>query len=312
MTAGQAVGEGASAGPARAAGRHRRGAGAAAVAADADHRLRARRCSTSRFGLADSRPAALVDLPRSPATTSTRPQRRRPVRPGLRRRPAGRGARDPQPRPHRLRQGRDPLVAARLRQDVVDRPRTPTPRNLLGFKDGTRNIAGTDDAPRWTEYVWVARGADGRGLDGRRLVPGRPADPDAHRDLGPHLAGGAGGRSRPHQGRGRPARQGPGARRPFLKAIPAPHVRLAHPSQHGGARLLAAASPSPTAPTASAAWTRACSSSPTSATCAGFIPCSRPARNDALNEYIQHVGSALFAVPPGVGADGWWGETLLG
>ena len=34
--------------------------------------------------------------------------------------------------------------------------------------------------------------------------------------------------------------------------------------------------------------------------------------NDALNEYIQHVGSAVFAVPPGVRDSGdWWGRTLF-
>lgn len=33
---------------------------------------------------------------------------------------------------------------------------------------------------------------------------------------------------------------------------------------------------------------------------------------DALNEYIQHVGSAVFAVPPGVrDGDDWWGRTLF-
>jgi deferrochelatase/peroxidase EfeB len=36
------------------------------------------------------------------------------------------------------------------------------------------------------------------------------------------------------------------------------------------------------------------------------------ARNDALNEYLRHTSSSLWAVPPGVSADGWWGETLLG
>ncbi|MFE3792799.1 deferrochelatase/peroxidase EfeB, partial [Streptomyces goshikiensis] len=35
-------------------------------------------------------------------------------------------------------------------------------------------------------------------------------------------------------------------------------------------------------------------------------------KNDSLNEYIQHVGSAVFAVPPGVhDKDDWWGRTLF-
>lgn len=33
---------------------------------------------------------------------------------------------------------------------------------------------------------------------------------------------------------------------------------------------------------------------------------------DALNEYIKHVGSAVFAVPPGTRKGGYVGETLLG
>ena len=34
-------------------------------------------------------------------------------------------------------------------------------------------------------------------------------------------------------------------------------------------------------------------------------------RRDALNDYIRHNGSAMFACPPGVGAGGWVGETLF-
>jgi deferrochelatase/peroxidase EfeB len=33
--------------------------------------------------------------------------------------------------------------------------------------------------------------------------------------------------------------------------------------------------------------------------------------NDALNEYIQHVGSGLFACPPGVQAGQHWGQALF-
>jgi deferrochelatase/peroxidase EfeB len=34
--------------------------------------------------------------------------------------------------------------------------------------------------------------------------------------------------------------------------------------------------------------------------------------SDALNEYIKHVGSAVFAVPPGARPGGYVGEALLG
>ena len=43
-----------------------------------------------------------------------------------------------------------------------------------------------------------------------------------------------------------------------------------------------------------------------------FVPMQRAlAGKDALNEYIEHNGSAVFACPPGVGPGGWWGETLF-
>ncbi len=43
-----------------------------------------------------------------------------------------------------------------------------------------------------------------------------------------------------------------------------------------------------------------------------FVPIQqRLAENDALNEYIKHTGSAVFAVPPGARRGGWVGETLF-
>jgi deferrochelatase/peroxidase EfeB len=37
----------------------------------------------------------------------------------------------------------------------------------------------------------------------------------------------------------------------------------------------------------------------------------RLGRNDALNEYIRHVSSAVFAIPPGARPGGYVGEPLL-
>jgi deferrochelatase/peroxidase EfeB len=43
-----------------------------------------------------------------------------------------------------------------------------------------------------------------------------------------------------------------------------------------------------------------------------FIPLQRRlSTNDALNEYIAHTGSAIFAVPPGVSEGGWIGSQLF-
>ena len=156
-------------------------------------------------------------------------------------------------------------------------PEAQTPRNLMGFKDGTRNIAGTDTAGAGQARVG-RRPKDGPGLDGGRLVPGRPPDPDAHRDLGPHLAAGAGGHLRPGQGRGRPGRQGQGARRAVPEGDAARRARAARAPRHQrrGDGCCAAATPSPTARTVWAGWTRACSSSPTSGTSRkGFVPVQR-------------------------------------
>jgi deferrochelatase/peroxidase EfeB len=45
----------------------------------------------------------------------------------------------------------------------------------------------------------------------------------------------------------------------------------------------------------------------------GFVPVqTRLAASDALNEYVQHVGSGLFAIPPGTSPGGYIGETLFG
>ena len=43
-----------------------------------------------------------------------------------------------------------------------------------------------------------------------------------------------------------------------------------------------------------------------------FVPMQRSlAAKDGLNEYIEHTGSGLFAVPPGVGEKDYWGSGLF-
>jgi deferrochelatase/peroxidase EfeB len=42
-----------------------------------------------------------------------------------------------------------------------------------------------------------------------------------------------------------------------------------------------------------------------------FIDVQTKLAKDPMNEYIRHVGSALFAVPPGASDGGWVGETLF-
>ncbi len=44
----------------------------------------------------------------------------------------------------------------------------------------------------------------------------------------------------------------------------------------------------------------------------GFVPVQRSLAADVLNEYIRHVGTGVFACPPGVRHDGdFWGSTLF-
>jgi deferrochelatase/peroxidase EfeB len=43
-----------------------------------------------------------------------------------------------------------------------------------------------------------------------------------------------------------------------------------------------------------------------------FVPLQRKlASGDALNEYIRHVGSAIYAIPPGARPGGWVGQSLF-
>jgi deferrochelatase/peroxidase EfeB len=92
------------------------------------------------------------------------------------------------------------------------------------------------------------------------------------------------------------------------------HIRLAHPTVNGGARILRRG------------YNFVDGSDGLGRLNAGlfFIGYQRDprthfvkiqtnlARTDALNEYIRHVSSGLFACPPGVtGADDYWGRALF-
>ena len=82
-----------------------------------------------------------------------------------------------------------------------------TPRNLMGFKDGTANIKA-EDGEAMDRFVWV--GGEGPGLDARRQLPGHPPHPHAARDLGPLGARRPGADDRPRQVQA--ARRSAGAR----------------------------------------------------------------------------------------------------
>ncbi|MFF2651930.1 iron uptake transporter deferrochelatase/peroxidase subunit [Streptomyces sp. NPDC058045] len=192
-------------------------------------------------------------------------------------------------------------------------PGAQTPRNLLGFKDGTRNIDGTDTA-RLDKHVWVGAkdGQDwltgGSYLVARRIRMNvetwdRASLQEQEDVFGRDKGEGAPvGRSKEHD-------------EPFLKAMkPDAHVRLAHPDTNDGATILRRGYSFTDGTDGlgrldAGLFFLAYQRDPRT----GFIPVQRRlARHDALNEYIQHVGSAVFAVPPGVrGKDDWWGRALF-
>ena len=267
-----------------------------------------------RFGLKDRRPGALVDLPKFPGDNLD------PARSG--------GdlcvqacADDPQVAVHAIRNlarigfGK---VAVRWSQLGFGKtssttPEAQTPRNMMGFKDGTRNIAGTDTAAL-DKHVWAAEKdgsawmAGGSYLVARRIRMNietwdRTSLQEQEDIFGRDKREGAPvGKAKEHD-------------EPFLKAMkPEAHVRLAHPDTNDGATILRRGYSFTDGTDGLGrldaglfflAYQRDVRK--------GFIPVQTSlARADVLNEYIQHVGSALFAVPPGVrDKDDWWGRALF-
>ncbi|MFJ9161101.1 iron uptake transporter deferrochelatase/peroxidase subunit [Streptomyces griseoviridis] len=267
-----------------------------------------------KFGLRDRRPAALVDLPRFPGDNLDASRTGGDLC-------VQACADDPQVAVHAIRNlarigfG---TVAVRWSQLGFGKtssttPDAQTPRNLMGFKDGTRNIAGTETG-RLEKFVWVGEG-DGPGwmTGGSYLVARRirmnietwdraslqEQEDVFGRDKG---EGAAVGKAKEHDP-------------PFLKAMkPDAHVRLAHPDSNHGITILRRGYSFTDGTDGLGrldaglfflAYQRDIRE--------GFVPLQRAlAAKDALNEYIQHVGSAVFAVPPGVrDADDWWGRTLF-
>ena len=196
-----------------------------------------------------------------------------------------------------------------------------TPRNLMGFKDGTRNIKGEDTAAL-EAHVWVGRESDQAWMRGgsylvvrriRMLIEswdrGTLADQEAvfgrTKDVGAPLTG----RTEFDVPDFRAVRDG----EPVIADDA--HVRLASPENNGGLRILRRGysytdgiDPATGQLDAGLVFL-AYQKDPRTQ----FVPLQRRlGRADALNEYIRHTGSALFACPPGVTAAGdWWGRALF-
>ena len=276
-----------------------------------------------RFGLAHKRPAALVDLPAFPgdALEAARSGGDLCVQAC---------SNDPQVAFHVIRNfariGRG-TVTMRWSQLGFGRTSTTsrsqsTPRNLMGFKDGTDNIKSEDtaelDQSVWvgadTDQKWMVGGsylvsrrirmlieswdddfiADQEKVFGRAKDSGAPLTGSAEFDV-PNLT----------------ARTAHGA----LAIDPNAHIRLASPHNHGGARLLRRGysytdgQDGLTGELDAGLFFICFNRDPRTQ----FIPIQRAlSQSDLLNEYIRHTSSGLFAVPPGVSAVGdWFGKALF-
>lgn len=196
-----------------------------------------------------------------------------------------------------------------------------TPRNLMGFKDGTANIRA-EDAEAMRRFVWVGGNGSPAWMRGgsyvvtRRIrmlleVWDRSSLEDQEETFGRHKYSGA-----PFGGRHEDDTLDLDAERGGEPVVPADaHVRLASASLNRGERILRRGY----------SFTDGVDESLGELEAGLFFICfqrdprrqfvpiqRRLGSNDALNEYIKHVGSAVFAVPPGARRGGYVGETLLG
>ncbi|MEU1272195.1 iron uptake transporter deferrochelatase/peroxidase subunit [Streptomyces sp. NPDC005799] len=267
-----------------------------------------------KFGIADQRPEALVDLPQFAGDNLDKSRTGGDLC-------VQACADDPQVAVHAIRNlARIGMGTVNIRWSQLGfgktsstTPDAQTPRNLMGFKDGTRNIAGTE-TDRLKKFVWVGEkdGPDwmtgGSYLVARRIrmhieTWDRTSLQEQEDVFGRDKGEGAPvGKAKEHD-------------EPFLKAMkPTAHVRLAHPDSNNGITILRRGYSFTDGTDGLGrldaglfflAYQRDVRR--------GFIPLQRRlSAQDALNEYIQHVGSAVFAVPPGVrDQDDWWGSTLF-
>jgi len=194
-----------------------------------------------------------------------------------------------------------------------------SPRNLLGFKDGTNNIRVTD-AAALQRFVWV--GSEGPGwLRGGSYVVARRIRMRVEAWDGSSLLeqeevfGRAKSSGAPLGAKSEHDTVPLTARRPNGKpVIPMDaHIRLAGPADNRGEHILRRA------------YSFADGVGTESRFDAGlfflayqrdprrqFVPIQeRLSRMDALNEYIEHTGSAIFAMFPGVMPGGWIGDRLF-
>jgi len=273
-----------------------------------------------RFGIAARRPAALEPLPRF-AGDALVPER------------SGGDlcvqacADDPQVAVHAIRNlSRIAFGRASLRWSQLGFGRTSststsqvTPRNLFGFKDGTANLKA-EEPEAVAEHVWVSREAGPEWMAGgsylvarriRMIIESWDRVQLAEQEA---LVGRTKGEGGPLSGGGEFAAIDLAAT--STDGTPAiaddAHVRLAHPDVNGGIRLLRRGYNFVDGNDAlgrldAGLFFLSFQNDP-----ARFVTVQRSLARDGLNEYLKHVGSAVFAIPPGAREGGSIGDGLLG
>ncbi|MDT0156933.1 iron uptake transporter deferrochelatase/peroxidase subunit [Microbacterium sp. ARD32] len=226
---------------------------------------------------------------------------------------------DPQVAVHAVRNlSRIAFGRARLRWSQLGYGKTSrttatqqTPRNLFGFKDGTANILA-DDAKALGEHVWVSDSDEPDWLAGGSYLVARKIAMlietwDRVRLAEQQQIFGR------DKGQGAPLSGGTEMTAPTLSGLdPHSHVRLAHPDSNGGVRILRRG------------FNYVGGNNALGRLDAGlfflsyqrhpeqFITLQRSLSTDLLNEYIRHVGSGIWAIPPGAARGSYVGAGLLG
>lgn len=177
------------------------------------------------------------------------------------------------------------------------------PRNLMGFQDGTANIKA-EESEALAKFVWAGEPGSPAWMRGGSYLVARRIEIA----LGLWDETGLSGQE---QSIGREKLSGKLLPHP----PPAAHITLTSPAENGGQRILrrgysyldglGTGLVTPAAGLMFLCYQR----DPRKQ----FIPIQRKiAGKDALSEYLTHVGSAVFACPPGARRGGYVGEGLLG
>lgn len=192
-----------------------------------------------------------------------------------------------------------------------------TPRNLFGFKDGTANIMA-EERRALDEHVWVGEEGPewlrgGSYLVARKIMMTIEAWDRTNLDEQERVIGRtklAGGPLSGGQEFDAPDFHAHGAgATPLIDT--AAHVRLAHPEQNGGVRILRRGynyvdGSNDLGQLGGGLFFISFQRDP-----AAFVRVQRSLKTDLLNEYVRHIGSGLWVVPPGARRGGFVAQGLF-